>query len=1062
MSFKNYFVALLFCAAAWAQGGAAELEIVVRDPAGLAVYGSSVRAVEEAKGREYKGLTDEDGAFRLLGLTPGNYRIEAVFGDLEPNVRTVRLQTGTRISVEIQLQLRGQNELLEVRAEKPLLETGRGSVSTVVDETLVEGLPLDGRNFVPLIATLPGVALPRGSAFPRLNGSRPRTNEYIYDGVSVLQPEPGQVAYFPIIDAIEEFRVDLNSYSAEYGRSNGGVVQVRHKSGSNEFHGRLFEFFRHEKLNARNVFAVSGTKPLFRRNQFGFVIGGPVVRNRTFFFGEYQGSRLRTGRSPISVIPTAAQRAGDFSASAARIHDTTGDAFLNNIVPASRIDSVAAAVVARYPQANRSGANNYQRQQSEVQDSDQFGLRLDHSFNQRQQLFGRWARVNDLTTPVSPLPDGSGRITSGPIGRSGTNADVFVAEHAWTVSPNFFHQLRFGHSRRSFQSAMLRTGRSPFEELGLPGLPANSFADVLPTFAVDGFQQIGPTSNANADLETSVTEIVDTLSSIRGSHSLKLGADIRLQRMNVLQPGDPTGLFRFTAPLTGNALASLLLGLPESYQADVQQEVIQPRARNYEFFLQDDWKATPNLTLNLGLRYTLNAPSTEKQDRASIFDLDSEQLIYLGQNGESRSAREMHWGNFGPRFGFAWRAHDRLAIRGGYGLAWFEMAGITTPFTTPFFPFIQTLGESSLDNRTAAFQLADGPSVEPAAAEPNAGLGQGVFSVDRQAGSGYSQQWNLTVQRTWGSSTSFEVGYVGSKVTSLGVPDGNLNQLTATQLAQGATLLENVPNPFLGEIPASSSLGRATVTRAQLLKPWPRFTGVTLYRNNIGHSVYHGLQTSLSRSLDAGLTFRVGYTFSKLIDDASSVFSASALTGPVADYPLADSYNRRLERDVSRGDIPHVFAASFVWEIGSWRLGGIARVQSGVPIPVEQQPNLNSFAGFGSQRPHRLADPTLPAEERSTSRYFNTSAFGLAPQFTLGDSSRHPVRGPGWRTVDLMLGRDLALREDVALEFRAQVFNVTNTPPWGEPNGLFGTSAFGSITSAGDPRVFEFATKLRF
>jgi len=330
---------------------------------------------------------------------------------------------------------------------------------------------------------------------------------------------------------------------------------------------------------------------------------------------------------------------------------------------------------------------------------------------------------------------------------------------------------------------MLRTGRSPQEELGLLGLPANSFANVLPTFAPDGYQQIGPTANANADFSTSVTQIIDTLSAIRGAHSLKVGTDIRLQRLDVLQSTNPTGLFRFTVPFTGvsaqprsgNSMASLLLGQTESYQVDVQTEFLLPHAQNFEFFLQDDWQATSHLTINLSLRYTLNAPSTEKDDRASVFDLDTEQLRFLGRDREPRTARELHWGNLGPRLGLAWRVDERTAVRPGYGLAWFEMAGITTPFTTPFFPFIQTLGESSLDNATAAFRVEDGPSAEPAATDSDAGLGQGVFAADCTRGSGYSQQWNLTVQRTLGSSTSFEIGYIGSKVTSLGVPDGNLN-----------------------------------------------------------------------------------------------------------------------------------------------------------------------------------------------------------------------------------------------------------------------------------------------
>ncbi|MEZ5393392.1 MAG: TonB-dependent receptor [Bryobacterales bacterium] len=964
----------------------------------------------------------------------------------------------------------------------------------MVSEKLVEGLPLDGRNFVPLIATLPGVALPRGSAFPRLNGSRPRTNEYVYDGVSVLQPEPGQVAYYPVIDAIEELRVDLNSYSAEFGRSNGGVVQVRHKSGTNDLHATLFEFFRHEKLNARNLFTPGRAKPLFRRNQYGGTLGGPLRRNRTFFFAELQASALRTGRTLASTVPTQAELGGDFSGVATTLYDpaTTAagpdgvlrDVFPNARIPAARLDPVALRAAGRYPQVSRPGANNYRRLGSEAQDQLQFGLRMDHDFSARHRVFARWARWQDHSTPVTPLPDGSGRISSGVLGDSRTHSSALVAEHSWTLSPRALNQLRVGQTSRSFGSDLLRTGQSPFAALGLPGIPAGSFADTLPAFTPDGYQQIGPSANANVDFATSVTQIVETLSLIRSGHSLKLGADARFQRLDMLQPANPSGLFRFTAPMTGvpanplsgNAVASMMLGQVESFRIDLQDQTLRPRARNLEFYVQDDWKAAPRLTVNLGLRYTLNFPSTEKQDRAAVFDLGQEQLRFLGRDGAPRGARKLHWGDFGPRLGLAWRVRDKLAMRAGYGLAWFELAGITTPFTTPFFPFIQTIGEASLDSVNAAFRLADGLSAQPLPLTPDAGLGQGVFGVDRGTGSGYAQQWSLSLQRTWGRATSFEVGYLGSAVTRLGVPDGNLNQLTAAELAQGQSLLDVVDNPYFGELPTSSSLGRPTITRAQLLKPWPRFTTVSLYRNNIGHSSYHALQSSLERRFDAGLTFRLAYTFSKLLDDASSVFSASALTGPVADFPIADSRNRRLEKDVSRGDIPHVFAGSWVWEpsleqslsgwkrtlLRDWRPSGIVRLQSGIPVPVVQQPNVNAFAGFGSLRPNRLHDANLPSDERTLARYFDVNAFTAARQFTLGDSSRHPVRGPGWRTLDLMLARRFSVRERTEIELRVQAFNVTNTPPLGEPNGIFGTAAFGSINSAGDPRVFELAAKLRF
>jgi hypothetical protein len=312
------------------------------------------------------------------------------------------------------------------------------------------------------------------------------------------------------------------------------------------------------------------------------------------------------------------------------------------------------------------------------------------------------------------------------------------------------------------------------------------------------------------------------------------------------------------------------------------------------------------------------------------------------------------------------------------------------------------------------------------------------------------------------------------------VPDINLNQLTAEQLKLGSQLTQQVANPDFGQIPANTSLGAPTIARAQLLRGYPRFTTVTLYRNNIGHSTYHSFQSRIEKRFSRGLTFSVAYTFSRLIDDAGAVFDSAVLTGPVANFQAADSFNKRLEKDVSTGNVPHIFASGFMYELpfgrgrarslagwqdllaGGWQLAGIVRLQSGSPIVVTQATNLNAFAGYGIQRPNRTADPMLPSDQRTTGRYFNTAAFGQAPQFAIGNSSRNPAPGPGYRAADVMVGKTFVLTERFRTEFRAEAFNVTNTPPLGNPNGRFGNAAFGSITTALDPRVFEFVLKLHF
>ncbi|MEO7142052.1 MAG: TonB-dependent receptor, partial [Bryobacteraceae bacterium] len=544
----------------------------------------------------------------------------------------------------------------------------------------------------------------------------------------------------------------------------------------------------------------------------------------------------------------------------------------------------------------------------------------------------------------------------------------------------------------------------------------------------------------------------------------------RREALDVLNPANPSGSFGFTTTGTnnpsvagsGNSVASLLLGQVNAFSIDIQKQVIQERAHIAEFFAGDDWRVSDRLTLNLGTRYTLNFPSTEAHNQGAVFNLNTQVLDF------PHTARELECCDFGPRAGLAYRIGDSWVIRSGYGMIWFEQSGITTPFTLPQFPFIQTVGQQSQDNVNAAFTLASGPSVQVTAPNPNSGLGQGVFGVDRNNGSGYSQQWNFTVQKTFGKNLNLEAEYLGSKNTRLGIPDANINQLPSQYLSMGPALLSKVANPYLGQIPASSSLGAAAIAQQQLLRPYPRFTNVELFRDNVGNSDYNAIAATLEKRLSHGLTFTASYTFSKLIDDASSVFSQTIFTGPVLGTTgAADAYNRHLEKDVSSGDIPRVFATGWVydiprvWKISGWQIAGLVRVQAGDAVPVTQATNNNSSLGFAVQRPNRIADPNAFAG-RSVREFFNTGGFTNAPQFAIGTSSRDPVRGPGLQNADLMLSKTFHISERVNFEFRAEAFNISNTTLLNDPNGSFGSAAFGSITSAGNPRVFEFVSKIHF
>jgi len=1081
-----------------AQVGAGRIEGIVRDPEGAPVPGAAVTVTNVSTNQARAISTGEGGVYVAPGLAPGEYRVAVQLTGFKPALHDgIRLATGDTARIDVTLTVGDVLEQVSVTADAPMMRTESAGLGAVVAHEQIVQLPLNGRTFILLASLAPGVALPPNSQLPRINGGRPRTNEYLYDGISVLQPEPGQVAYFPTIDAIQEFRIESNSPPAEFGRFNGGVVNLTTKAGTNTLHGSLFEFLRNEGLNATNYFQQSDpVKPEYLRNQFGGTLGGPLWRDRTFFFADYQGQRQSIGRAVISTVPTLLQRQGVFTEAIAGrvpvIYDpatTSGSVrspFPGNTVPTSRIDPVSRSLLERYPLPTSPGtSNNYRRTVNEADDQDQWTARIDHaSRSNRDRVFARVTNFRGDFEPVTPLPEGSG-VTTGTLGPQKSVSWAVATNYQHTFSANLLNELRVGDTRRTVGRTAAGLTTSAGSALNIPGIPANAqFANTLPTFLIGGYQQLGSPPNTASDFNTSVTEIADSLTWQRGRHSFKAGLDWRWERLNVIQPPSPTGSFTFSnlftdlpgVANTGTPLASFLLGQVQTFSIDLQQERIEERARIQEYFVQDDWKAGDRLSISAGLRYTLNFPSTEINGQTAVFNLETQNLEYPG----SEPVRPLKKDNIGPRLGVVYRATDKIVVSAGYGLVWIEMAGITTPFTTPSFPFLQTVSQRTLDNLTPAFVLQNGPTVAPIAPTATAGLGQGVFAVNGDLGSGYVQQWNVALQRELTSNTTLELAYVGSIINHLGVPDSNLNQLTADQLEIGAPLLQRVPNPFFGTIPRSSSLGDPTITTAQLLKPYPRYTAVSLYRNNIGVSRYHGFEVSLRQRLAHGLTYSIAYTRSKLIDDASSVFDASILTGPVTNAPVADTFNRELERDYSTGDIPHSFVASVVWSlpfgagrhwqprgvlgaiVNDWMVTSLVTLQSGVPVAVTQTTNFNAFAGFGVQRPNLVGDPSLPGDQRSATQWFNTAAFSVAPQFTIGDASRNPVRGPAYHDVDFALMRRIPLRGRLGAELRAEVFNLLNNVNLGPPAAVVGAANFGTITTALDPRVMQLAVKLTF
>ena len=1078
----------------------------ITDSGGASIAQARVTLTQSSTQVQQVTQTTGDGYYAFTQLQPGRYSIEAV----APGFSTVLRQgltvvTGQAVRVDVPLRPGGGQQTVTVTEDAPLLQSEQSNVQTNIPGRTVQAIPLNTRNFIQLATLAPGVELPSGTLLPRINGGRPRTNEYLYDGISALQPEPGQVVFFPILDDIQEFTIEADNVPAEFGRFNGGVVNVTTRSGTNTFHGSLFEYLRNEDLNARNYFArPPARKPEYRRNLYGGTLGGPILHDRLFFFGDYQGIRQAIGVVRTSTIPTLAERQGNFSG-VAKIFDPTttafnGAAYTRKEFPNDTInkplDPAAVALLSRLPTPTSGGAaNNYTRIGNDIDHENQFDARVDGALGVSDRAFGRYSYYSQVAQPVAPFPDGSGLISGSVLGSFnyaglthvlGQQA-VFNETH--TFSPHLVNDLRLGYTRRGNTTEGISLGDSASAALGIPGIPANAaFNNALPLFTFTGYQQLGVSASTFSQYQTGVWQLVDTVEWIHGQHAIKAGVDARWYQLNTVSPPNPTGSFAFTTTGTnlpssqnsGNSFASFLLGQVDTFQIDLQQQKLRPRDHIEEYFLQDDWKAMPNLTLNLGARWTLHHPSTEKNNQGAIFNLATQQLDYLGQNGYPNTARELHYGNVAPRIGLTYLATPKTVIRTGFGIVFIDQSGITTPFTTPQFPFIQNVQQKTQDSVNAAFQLAHGPTVAPIPLTPDAGLGQSVYTADRKAGSGYVEQWNLAVQRALTQNVSVDVAYVGSHIVHVGIPDANLNQLTEDQLALGDALTKPVPNPYYGQLPASSPIGGKTVAAAQLLKPYPRFQNVAIYRHNSGTTNYNALEAKAEQRTSHGLTLLFSYTYSKLIDDASAVFSSTVLSSPNSNSLVAaDTFRPYLERDASSGDMTNVVALSAVYSLpagrghnfashgiadlvlGGWDLNGIMSLQSGMPVPVTQATNNNSFAGFALQRPFVQGKTALSPGGRTPAHFFNTSAFVMAQRFQIGNASRNPVRGPAYRDLDLALVKHFSLPEKAQIEFRAELFNVTNTPAFSQPSGSFGSPAFGSITSTTtDPRVAQFALRI--
>jgi hypothetical protein len=1074
------FVAALAASLAAAYGQASFTGTIlgtVTDPTRASVTGASVTVTNLATNEVSRTKTDAAGNYFVPNLRPGEYSVAVESPGFKRFVQDrVPLQIDQRARVDAALVLGSTAEVIEVTGSAPILQTETGAVGQVVDNRKIVGLPLNGRGAFGLIGLVPGVADGAASgtsgASARINGGRNRLNEIQLDGITAVNIKGGNVGYTPMVDALEEFKIVTNSFSAEYGRTGGGVILATIKSGANAFHGTVFEFLRNDKLNARNFFAPpTQRKPVLRQNQFGAAVGGPIRRDRTFFFVDWQGTRVRTAAVRTSSVPTTVMKSGNL-AGFNPIYDPnsttiSGNQVLrtpipNNLIPASSFDPAAAKIMAFYPDPSGPGiANNYVLAGPGKRRDDQGDIRIDHNLGDRVKFMGRYS-LNDTEDIPSPTFLTAGNPSNYPSEGRQQNA-AFSYLH--TFRPTLFNEVRLGFNRVYSQQTSPTLGQNYPQQLGVPGVPQDNF----PRINVTGFSSVGNDRSRPALTRVSAFQLVDNATLIHGRHYLKFGFDFRRSFSNNFNPTNASGEFSFgplqtgisTSANTGAAFASFLYGVGSGFQLlpGVSTYLSFP---SYDIYLQDDFKVSPSLTLNFGLRYEPAFHFVEKYNRITHFNPQRRLLDFAGQDGNPRHFYPNDWNNLGPRFGLAYRVNNATIVRLGYGM-YFASAPVAsnpgTPLEAPF-PYARSFALTApAFPSLPLFTLSRFPGGASDFDTTGRTAGENVH-FDRNSRAPYMQSWNFSIQREIKANLALDLAYAGTKGTKLYTPGSNLNQLRPEQLGP--------PSQFGG------------LTSAQR-RPFPEFQNIAY--NSFGvSSIYHSLQTKLEQRYASGLSYLISYTWSKALDNGSGLFPGDN-PSVSSSFRLQNLYDMRGERSLAADDQAHRFVASYTYDLpwgpgrawlnsntlwakafGSWQVGGIALLRSGLPFGIDSTANTTDSQG-GRQRANRVGDGRLDRDQRRLSRYYDTSAFVNPPQYQFGNSPRNVLRAPGLVNFDLMLAKNISFSERVRLDFRAEAFNLMNTPAFGFPGATVGTGAFGVISATlpgTDARQVQFALKMSF
>jgi Carboxypeptidase regulatory-like domain len=1062
----------------WGQADTGVITGTVTDQAGAAIPSAKVTITSQFTGVSSDITADSRGSFTSAPMKADTYSVAVTAPGFKSETRVgVRLQVQDRLNLDFKMVVGAVTQSVMVTDESPAIQTQTSSLGEVISSATITQMPLNGRSYLQLAGLSTGVVetgLGRntqtngntggssgfeGQVTFASDGSRGTLNNFLLDGIDNNSNDNGGLVINTSVDALQEFKIQTSSYSAEFGRSGGAAINAVTKSGTNSYHGDLFEFFRNTVLDARNYFQTTGPKAAYKENQYGGTLGGFIFKDKLFWFGDYQGTSIDNPAPLISTVPSALARTGNFSSSYyGTIYDpntynpitTTRTPFPGNIIPANRMDPISQAFINLYPMPNLPGnVNNYEINPGAPYLGNQGDFRGDYDPSQKNQYFFRFSdgEVNSVSPQRFPgLAGGQsgGNVNIGYLGAALGQTHIF--------SPTVFNEFRLGFSYYGGSQEFPPYGiHFPPADLTIPGIPLKANTAGLAQFSPAGYRGVGMSGYSPTYLQTQERQVTDAVSMIRGKHSMVMGFEMRWSQFNIFQVPDPNGSLNFSGQFTqnpadgsgGDGLADAFLGLPLTATYDTQVEV-QNRQHIPSAFFQDDYRVTPTLTLNLGLRYDYFPPIVAKHNQQANFNYQTGQLEVAAQNGNSRGLTTPDHLDFAPRIGFAKTIQKNTVVSAGGGIFWsgqeIRTAGpLQLAYNEPFYyqPTFTSDGITPIITVSGGFPPLN----------PNQETDPGVTSVDARLRTPSYIEYNLSVQQALPYQISLELSYAGSKGTHL----------------QSLVDRNQVMTAGPGDV--------------QSRRPYPNYGPFAAIENR-GNSKYYSGQAKLEKRTNKGLYFLSSFTWSKAYDDQPEICCASPWPQNSWDIRgeegLAD-FNQNLRWVLSYDYLLPLGAGQRLLGganrvlnqfVAGWHFGGIYSLGSGFPFSPQMGYDTSNTGSQGLLRADQiLPNGNLPRSQRSPNNWFNTNAYAIPAQYTFGNAGRNTLIGPDVNDWDLSLRKTFPIRESQDLEFRAELFNSLNHPAFAQPDAFVtdGPGAFGVVTSTGaDNREAQLALKYHF